>query len=155
MTDTERLVIGIDSSTQSVKAIAWSRDGTPMAEGRATHDIHVPSPLIAEQDARQWWSAAQEALQWTVTPDYDGRELTLIIRDAQGNPAPVKTLEVVVGRPTHVRDDQTPEFTYSGGMFRAPLQLAPGLWNIHLTATAPDGTVFRQRIDHYNGNRVK
>ena len=99
--------------------------------------------------------AAQEALQWTVTPDYDGRELTLIIRDAQGNPAPVKTLEVVVGRPTHVRDDQTPEFTYSGGMFRAPLQLAPGLWNIHLTATAADGTVFRQRIDHYNGNRVK
>ena len=75
--------------------------------------------------------------------------------DAQGNPAPVKTLEVVVGRPTHVRDDQTPEFTYSGGMFRAPLQLAPGLWNIRLTATAPDGTVFRQRIDHYHGNRVK
>ena len=99
--------------------------------------------------------AAQQALGWTVTPDYDGAELTLMIRDRQGNPARVRSLDASIGRPTHVRDDQTPEFTYSGGMFRAPLQLAPGLWNIHLTATAPDGTVFRQRIDHYNGNRVK
>ncbi|WP_288949271.1 FixH family protein [uncultured Paracoccus sp.] len=98
---------------------------------------------------------AQEALNWTVTPDYDGREMVLVIRDGQGNPAPVSTLEVTVGRPTHVRDDQRPEFTYSGGLFRAPLVLAPGQWNIHLTATAPDGTVFRQCIDHYNGNRVQ
>ncbi|WP_062560786.1 FixH family protein [Paracoccus aminovorans] len=98
--------------------------------------------------------AAQQALDWTVTPDYDGRELVLVIRDAQGNPAPVRTLDVTIGRPTHVREDQHPAFTYAGGLFRAPLHLAPGLWNIHLVATAPDGTVFRQRIDHYHGNRV-
>lgn len=98
--------------------------------------------------------AAQQALGWTVRPDYDGRELVLDIRDAQGLPAHVQTLEVTVGRPTHMREDQKPEFTYSGGLFRAPLHLAPGLWNIHLTATAPDGTLFRQRLDHYNGNRV-
>ena len=97
---------------------------------------------------------AQAALNWTVTPEYDGRELVLAIRDGQGLPAPVQGLEVTVGRPTHVRDDQRPEFTYSGGLFRAPLVLAPGTWNFHLAATAPDGTVFRQRIDHYHGNRV-
>ena len=95
MTDTERLVIGIDSSTQSVKAIAWSRDGTPMAEGRATHDIHVPSPLIAEQDARQWWSAAQEALrQLTAQIDMarvdamaiSNQRETMVLTDAGGDP---------------------------------------------------------------------
>lgn len=99
--------------------------------------------------------AAQQALDWTVTPEYDGRELVLAIRDGDGKPAPVKTLQVTVGRPTHVREDQTPHFAYEGGLYRAPLSLAPGMWNIHLVATADDGTVFRQRIDHYHGNRVK
>lgn len=99
--------------------------------------------------------AAQEALGWTVTPEYDGRELTLVIRDPQGNPARVKTLAATIGRPTHVRDDQTPQFAYDGGLFRAPLTLAPGNWIIHVTAEAWDGTPFRQRIDHFAGSRVK
>lgn len=99
--------------------------------------------------------AAQDALAWRVTPEYDGRELVLAIRDARGLPAPVSELQVTVGRPTHQREDQSPEFSYSGGVFRAPLVLAPGLWNIRLTATAPDGTLFRQRLDHYAGSRVK
>lgn len=98
---------------------------------------------------------AQNALGWTVTPDYDGKELTLIVRDAQGMPAPIRKLTATVGRPTHIREDQTPEFTYDNGMFRAPLVLAPGTWNIHITAEARDGTIFRQRIDHYHGDKVK
>lgn len=98
--------------------------------------------------------AAQEKLGWTVTPDYDGRELTLSIRDRAGNPARIRHLTATIGRPTHVREDQTPEFTYEGGLFRAPLRLGPGMWNIHLTAEAADGTVFRQRIDHYAGSEV-
>ncbi|UXU76377.1 MULTISPECIES: FixH family protein [unclassified Paracoccus (in: a-proteobacteria)] len=99
--------------------------------------------------------AAQQALDWTVTPEYDGAELVLTIRDSQGNPAPVRDLHVTVGRPTHQRQDQEPEMTYRNGAYHAPLRLEPGLWNLHLTARAPDGTVFRQRIDHYHGNRVK
>lgn len=58
----ERYVIGIDSSTQSVKAIAWTADGTPRAEGRAPHRISTPHPLHAEQDAGDWWTAACTAL---------------------------------------------------------------------------------------------
>lgn len=99
--------------------------------------------------------SAQAALGWTVTPEYDGRDLTLMIRDRAGNPAPVATLDVTVGRPTHVREDVTPAFTYHNGLFRTALTLAPGQWNIRLTATARDGTTFRQRIDHYAGDRVK
>ena len=99
--------------------------------------------------------AAQQALNWTVTAEYDGQEMVLTIRDETGYPAPVKDLQATVGRPPHMRDDQTPEFSYTNGAFRAPLQLASGVWNIHLSATAQDGTVFRQRIDQYHGNRVK
>ena len=98
---------------------------------------------------------AQAALGWTVTPEYDGKELTLMIRDRQGNPARVRSLTATVGRPTHVRDDQTPQFTYQDGIFRAPIKLAPGTWNIHLTAEAWDGTLFRQRIDHYAGSQAQ
>lgn len=98
---------------------------------------------------------AQAALGWTVTPEYDGRELTLMVRDRQGNPARVKSLTATIGRPTHVREDQTPRFVYDNGLFRAPLVLAPGIWNIHVTAEAWDGTRFQQRIDHFAGSRVR
>ncbi|PSJ59532.1 xylulokinase [Kumtagia ephedrae] len=58
----ERYVVGIDSSTQSVKAIAWTADGTPRAEGRAPHAISTPGALLAEQNAEDWWTAAATAL---------------------------------------------------------------------------------------------
>ena len=99
--------------------------------------------------------AAQSTLHWTVTPDYDGRVMTLAIRDAAGRPVKAQSLTATIGRPTHKRDDVTPDFTYRGGLWSAPVTLAPGAWNIHLTATAPDGTPFRQRIDQYSGNRVE
>lgn len=98
---------------------------------------------------------AQQALGWTVAADYDGHELMLRILDGHGQPADVRSLSATIGRPTEIAQDQTPEFqSRGGGTFAAPLTLAPGIWNIHLTATAADGTVFRQRIDHYHGARV-
>lgn len=116
--------------------------------------LETPNSYVASQRFDHD-RAAQQALGWTVTPEYDGRELTLMVRDTQGNPARIKSLTATIGRPTHVRDDQTPRFIYENGIFRAPLTLAPGIWNINVTAEAWDGTVFRQRIDHYAGNRVK
>ena len=50
----ERYVIGIDSSTQSVKAIAWTPNGTPRAEGRAPHQISIPKQDHAEQNSDDW-----------------------------------------------------------------------------------------------------
>ncbi|MFJ1292211.1 nitrogen fixation protein FixH [Paracoccus yeei] len=116
--------------------------------------LEVANSYVASQDFDRE-RAAQAALDWTVTPDYDGKELVLAIRDRQGNPAPIKDLQVTVGRPTYVAEDQHPQMTYQGGLYVAPLTLKPGLWNIHLTATAWDGTQFRQRLDHYHGSRVK
>ena len=98
--------------------------------------------------------AAQLALGWRVTPEYDGQIVTLAIVDAKGQPADVATMTATIGRPTQNRDDVTPHFTYRDGVYAAPVTLAPGVWNIHLVATATDGTEFRQRLDHYAGDRV-
>lgn len=95
--------------------------------------------------------AAQQALGWTVTPEYDGQVLSLAIRDAQGYPARIQSLEVTIGRPTHIRDDRKLDLSYQGGLFSAPVALGPGAWVIHLQAMSPDGTPFRQRIDHIAG----
>ncbi|MEL6236524.1 MAG: FGGY family carbohydrate kinase, partial [Pseudomonadota bacterium] len=69
---TADLVIGLDSSTQSTKAIAWNRSGTAMAEGRARLDLSYPKPGWVEQDPADWWSAAKRALSGisgAVNPD--------------------------------------------------------------------------------------
>ena len=61
------LVLGIDSSTQSTKAIAWDRNGRLVAEGRAQIAMAMPQPNWFEQDPEQWWDSLRRALQqlWT------------------------------------------------------------------------------------------
>lgn len=56
------LVLGLDSSTQSTKAIAWTPEGEAVAEGRAPHAIDAPRPGWAEQDPEAWWRAARTAI---------------------------------------------------------------------------------------------
>lgn len=58
----ERYVIGVDASTQSVKAIAWTSTGRPVAEGRASLALDQPQPGYAEQDPAAWWAATCTAL---------------------------------------------------------------------------------------------
>lgn len=89
--------------------------------------------------------AAQEALGWTARVRYDGRVLEIAFTGPGGAPAVVADLVATVGRPTHVREDVTPAFEYTAGTFRAPVALAPGIWQVRLEARAPDGTPFRQR----------
>ncbi len=51
------LVIGIDSSTQSSKAIAWNKKGEIVAESRYDIPLHNPSLDIFEQKTEEWWKA--------------------------------------------------------------------------------------------------
>lgn len=97
----ERYVIGMDSSTQSVKAIAWTADGTPRAEGRAPHQMSMPKPDHAEQNADDWWSAAATALRELtsrIDPErVDGLAIsnqreTMVLTDAGGRPLAPATL---------------------------------------------------------------
>ena len=56
------LVIGLDASTTSTKAIAWDRTGHPAAEASAPVPMANPAPGIFEQDPEDWWTSARTAL---------------------------------------------------------------------------------------------
>ncbi len=107
--------------------------------------LDVKNSYIASQtfdDERE----AQTALGWDVSVTYVDGELQVAVLNAAGAPADVAKLAALVGRPTHVRDDQTPEFQQRDGMFKARVTLASGLWNLRLEATSLDGTPFKQRL---------
>ncbi|MFT4725809.1 MAG: xylulokinase [Granulosicoccus sp.] len=63
----EALVIGLDSSTQSTKAIAWNVSGEAVAIGRA--DIPMSNPRLDcfEQNPDDWWSACLDAIKECVS----------------------------------------------------------------------------------------
>lgn len=92
--------------------------------------------------------AAQQELNWTMTPDYDAadRRLYLAFTDADGQPAQITDLSVLVGRSTAARDDQTPNFTYAANLWTTPIDLEPGKWLLRVEARAVDGTLFSQRV---------
>ena len=60
--DTKEYVVGIDSSTTATKAIAWTRDGTFVAEGRCPIALLNPKPGYFEQNAADWWESTAQAL---------------------------------------------------------------------------------------------
>ncbi len=107
--------------------------------------LEVANSYVASQefDTRR---DAQEALGWTVDASHHDGVLTLAITGAGGAPVRVAQLDAVLGRATHVRDDMTPDFTFNGTAYLAPVDLAPGNWNIRMEAIAPDGTEFQQRV---------
>ncbi len=98
---TTRYVIGLDSSTQSVKAIAWDNHGTPCAEGRAPLAISQPREGWVEQNAPDWWAATCTALR-DLTAQIDpglidgiavsNQRETMVLLDADGAPLAPATL---------------------------------------------------------------
>ena len=57
------LVLGIDSSTTSTKAIAWDRAGTAVAEGRAILPLRDLGRGWMEQSVEDWWQGLGDALR--------------------------------------------------------------------------------------------
>ena len=57
------LVIGLDSSTSTTKAIAWTREGKAAAEGRSPIPLASPAPDWYEQNPDDWWDSACAALR--------------------------------------------------------------------------------------------
>ena len=68
------IVIGIDSSTQSTKAVAWNAAGIPVAEGRSKIQLFTPRPGWVEQDVEDWWLSCCRALS-AVTTSLDPRRI--------------------------------------------------------------------------------
>ncbi len=107
--------------------------------------LEVKDSYVASQTFDQE-RTAQLALGWTVRADEANGELVISITDTAGNPVEAATIEGTFGRPTTVRDDQTPVFVFDGSVYRAPITAGPGQWNFRMEATAKDGTHFQQRI---------
>ena len=59
----QKLVIGIDLSTTTCKAIAWDARGLLVAQARAPLGLSRPAPNAYEQDPEDWWRATQQALK--------------------------------------------------------------------------------------------
>ncbi|WP_114391453.1 xylulokinase [Notoacmeibacter marinus] len=59
----DEFVIGVDSSTQMTKAVAWSRTGEALGEGRAPVEMSRPQEGWFEQDPENWWSSFCEAVR--------------------------------------------------------------------------------------------
>lgn len=89
---------------------------------------------------------AQEALGWSVRADASGDLVILSIIDVNGAPVRVAKLDAILGRPTHIRDDMTPDFQFDGTAYVAPVKLKGGNWNIRMVAVADNGTEFTQRV---------
>lgn len=92
---------------------------------------------------------AQEALGWDVSAGVDDGMLRLSFLGPDGQPVRPEITSAIVGRPTHVKDDVTPVFAWTGSDFEAPIELGTGSWSLILTARAEDGTNFRQRLSLY------
>jgi nitrogen fixation protein FixH len=110
--------------------------------------LEVKSSYVASQsfdDDR----AAQVALGWQAAPLFDSaaQTLTLRITDATGAGVQLADMQVLVGRSTIARDDFIPEMVFQDGAYRGDADLAQGKWVVHLSGHAPDGTLFRQRLD--------
>lgn len=57
------VVVGLDSSTSATKAVAWTREGLLVAEGRSPVPLASPAPDWYEQDSEDWWNSARLALR--------------------------------------------------------------------------------------------
>ena len=107
--------------------------------------LEVKNGYVASQsfDRRR---TAQEALGWSVYASASDNHVKLEITDAKGNPVEVVKLTAILGRATHIKDDQTPDFQFNGQAYVAPAQLGAGNWNIRMVARAKNGTEFTQRV---------
>ena len=90
--------------------------------------------------------AAQQALGWTAKVSYATGRLTLTVTDRAGETVPPRIVSALVGRATHVKDDQQLAFGPGNPGLVSPALLGPGLWQVRLVAEAPDGTRFAQRL---------
>lgn len=95
--------------------------------------------------------AAQEALGWEVSARIDGEQLIVDITGPDGEAVEVGEIGGILGRATHVLDDQTPEFSQtSTGSYAAPVGVLDfGNWEYRMKAVARDGTRFKQLLNIY------
>jgi len=107
--------------------------------------LEVRNSYVASQGFNERL-ARQRALGWTTDASLINQRLRIRISAAEGATAPVETLSATLGRPTTAREDFEPEMRFEDGAYVADVDVDYGNWNLLLSATAADGSEFRQRI---------
>ncbi len=95
--------------------------------------------------------AAQEALGWEVQVLIADERLMVMILDPNGAPVDLTSVGGILGRATHVKDDQRPQFKRkeSGVLVADVGALDYGKWELRLEAVAADGTPYRKLLELY------
>lgn len=107
--------------------------------------LEVPNSYVASQGFNDRL-ARQRALGWQVEATLVDNQLRIQFADAAGDTPRVTDLTATLGRPTTERADFLPNLRFDGTSYTAQVDIDRGNWDLTLTATAEDGTDFRQRI---------
>lgn len=106
--------------------------------------LEVKNSYVASQEFEAK-RAAQDALGWQVSATVENGRLKLAFADSRGPVAP-EIVKATLGRATTVEADRIPDLAWTGTAYEAPVELAPGNWNLRLVAEADDGTRFERRF---------
>ena len=101
MSSDDPLVIAIDSSTTSTKAIVVDTQGNVISLGRREIALLSPEQGFGEHDPRQWWTSTHEA-----------------VGEAVGKLTPAEKERIAAFGITHQRESFAP-FTADGTPLRA------------------------------------
>lgn len=71
------LVVAVDCSTTSAKAIVWDAAGTRIASAHSPLPLSTPEPGFGEQDPRDWWSATATAIR-TAVAEVDAERIVAV-----------------------------------------------------------------------------
>ncbi|MGE5137861.1 MAG: xylulokinase [Rudaea sp.] len=131
------LVIGVDCSTTSVKAVVWDRNGRAVSEGRRSLSLLSPHPTWREQAAEDWWIGTAGALRDAVAAAGQDRIAALCLAhqresfvpvDEQGQP--LRNAILWIDERSHAQVDWLKEHLGEGEYHRIsgkPLALTPSL----------------------------
>ena len=137
------LVIGIDSSTTSTKALVVDESGEVLAQGKAEFAMQTPRVDFYEQDPRDWWRSTRDAVGQAIAalPGADRGRITHLCATIQRQ---TFTLVDAAGGPLR------PAILWLDG--RAPEQVRRfGTEHIHqLTGFQPDVTPSVYKISWLN-----
>lgn len=85
-----------------------------------------------------------------------GGPLTLSVLDEAGAPLSGLNVTLLVGRPTHEREDQVLALTAAGpGLYRAEEALAPGTWRAEVVAAEAAGGLAQRRSLRFSAPRAQ
>jgi len=56
-------LVGVDLGTSSCKTVVFTADGRKVSEAQQEYPVLHPQPKWAEQDPKDWWSAAAKTVR--------------------------------------------------------------------------------------------